>query len=139
MQELCFDFRFPASPLGVRYAMRTMMRQLRPSVVDTDRLSAIEIAVTEATNNVVEHGYVADDGAHVHLNVTVTRTRVAIEIIDCGAPYPGGTVPPLRQHDLTGDRMDLPEGGFGWMMIRELTRCLHYERQGDKNHLHLYF
>ena len=39
-----------------------------------------------------------------------------------------------------GDRLeDLPEGGFGWFLIRQLSETVTYLRQGDRNNLSLTF
>ena len=48
---------------------------------------------------------------------------------------PGGFLPEgrLPQTDLPGT--DLPEGGFGWHLIRSMTRDLQYRRRRGTNRL----
>ena len=46
-------------------------------------------------------------------------------------PSPGGE-PPAGQ---APDPDDLPEGGFGWHLIRSLSKDLEYHREGDRNFL----
>ena len=49
---------------------------------------------------------------------------------------PGAKCPRAWPHDLEAlGEQDLPEGGFGWFLIRELTHDLTYRRDGSRNHL----
>ena len=50
---------------------------------------------------------------------------------------PAGAPPDRAPHDLDVSRADLPEGGFGWRMIRDLTEELLYRRQDGRNILEL--
>ena len=45
---------------------------------------------------------------------------------------PGGDLPGARQATIV-DVADLPEGGFGWYLIRTLTQELTYLRDGERN------
>lgn len=57
-------------------------------------------------------------------------------LVDQGAPMPGGTLPEGSQAGRTGLALaDLPEGGFGWHLIRSLTRDLAYTRVAGTNRL----
>lgn len=138
------DISFAATELGVREAMQAVMAILRAQAdgdapVGGDLLNAMEIALTEALNNVTEHGY--GDGAVGAIELAIWRSAAGyrVRILDHGRPYPGGVIPSANHQDLDGAMQDLPEGGFGWMLIHELTQRLDYVRRGGKNHLHLWF
>jgi len=46
---------------------------------------------------------------------------------------PGGEVPAKPSHDLDAGLDQLPEGGFGWGLIREMTTMLLYKRSEEQN------
>lgn len=50
---------------------------------------------------------------------------------------PGGVLPLGASPALVaaGNMGDLPEGGFGWFLIRDLTQNLSYVRDGATNRL----
>ena len=57
--------------------------------------------------------------------------------MDAGAPMPNNTLPNRTDHDLAGPAADLPEGGFGWFLIRDLAQDVEYRRAGAQNVLNL--
>lgn len=100
-----------------------------------DARGTAELVLGEALNNIVEHAYTSNPGP---IEVCVTRTAgaLACSIIDRGAAMPGGSVPAgLLPIGLDGPIDDLPEGGFGWFLIRTLTSDLTYHRQNGSNRL----
>ncbi len=138
MKDPPISLSFPATGLDVRAAMRTIARHLRERGIDRDTLAKTEIAVTEALNNIVEHGY-ADTGAkEIFVRLWVEVSHLRFELTDSGAPFFGGVIPSPAAHDLGGPVGDLPEGGFGWRMIRRLASSIRYERRGGLNHLSLF-
>jgi serine/threonine-protein kinase RsbW len=138
MKDPPISLSFPATGLDVRAAMRTIVRHLRKRGIDRDTLATTEIAVTEALNNIVEHGY-ADTGAkEIFVRLWVDASHLRIELTDSGVPFFDGVVPSPAAHDLGGPVGDLPEGGFGWRMIRRLASSIRYEHRGGKNHLNLF-
>ncbi len=50
---------------------------------------------------------------------------------------PGGQLPLGMSQSLNVGLCDLPEGGFGWFLIKDLAKDLKYRRIGQENHLHL--
>lgn len=89
-----------------------------------------EIVLAEALNNIVEHAY-ADCSGDVCVDVTRCDGDILCQIRDHGRPMPGGTPP--NGDLLPFDSGDLPEGGFGWFLIRTLARDLSYHRDGAEN------
>jgi serine/threonine-protein kinase RsbW len=100
-----------------------------------DARGTAELVLGEALNNIVEHAYATTSGP-IEVCVTRTADALACRIADRGASMPGGT-PPAGQlpTGLDGPIDDLPEGGFGWFLIRTLTADLTYHRQDGRNHL----
>ena len=48
---------------------------------------------------------------------------------------PDGGPPKGHPAELGVDMQDLPEGGFGWFLIRTLTTDLRYRREAGRNRL----
>ena len=48
---------------------------------------------------------------------------------------PGESIPDPKEPDLDVSTADLPEGGFGWGLIRTLSSGLSYRRMSERNRL----
>lgn len=94
-----------------------------------------EQVLAEVLNNVVEHAQAGRPDGTVQLETTGTVDGLSCVVHDDGVPMPEEKLPAGEPAPI-GDRIEsLPEGGFGWFMIRTLTRDLSYERQGGWNRL----
>ncbi len=109
------------------------MERLKQAGVGGDDLATIELILAEALNNVVEHAY-ADAPGQVELSVERLQSGLSCRISDTGRPMPDGDAPdpPLP---VIAPPTDIPEGGFGWHIIRCLTTDLTYCRDGPRNTL----
>ena len=131
-----------ATELGTRAALSRIMLQLRSDLSDhlsPERCGMVEIALAEIINNIVEHAYSGRSDGEIRLAARVDGPVLRFDIADDGAPLPGGALPPGRPADLSVPRDSLPEGGFGWLLIRSLAREIRYDRHGDTNYLHVAF
>lgn len=99
----------------------------------------VEIALTEAVNNVVEHACAATQGADLSIMCALSGDNLSVRVRDPGVALPGETPPVVSAADLTGPMQDLPEGGFGWLLIGELAETVRYRRRGGYNLLDLTF
>jgi serine/threonine-protein kinase RsbW len=95
-----------------------------------DALIDLELAVVEAANNIVAHGY-ADAAGSIELRA-VRDTGLLIELIDVGSPIPASLLdnPPTVGPDA--------ERGRGLAIIRSCVDRLDYERDGETNRLRLF-
>lgn len=100
-----------------------------------DALGTVEIVLAEATNNIVEHAYANEEQGVITLSSQKQQTSVCFEIIDSGVMFPGGEIPPKNSQDIDGALNTLPEGGFGWGLIHDITTELSYLREGGRNYL----
>lgn len=119
-----------ATPLAVREALGQLfhhpaLQSFGPTTRDT-----AEIVLAEVLNNIVEHAY-GGHGGHITVQVEVLADRLLCQIHDGGRPMPGLELPQGQLRRLRDD--DLPEGGFGWHLIRSLARDLAYVRRQDLN------
>ncbi|SDI65581.1 ATP-binding protein [Aliiruegeria lutimaris] len=106
----------------------------RLGVAPSDR-DAIEVVLAECMNNVVEHAYCERPGSRFDLKLHLSADNLFCRVEDDGKPMPGLALPSGKSHNLSVDLSDLPEGGFGWFLIRELTCDLRYARERDRNNL----
>lgn len=125
------DLVLRAEPASVRAALQTITAV--PPVCDlpADHRATIELVLAEVLNNVAEHAYAKSSG-HVAVTVVLVPEGLACEVVDNGDGMPGGLLP---EGDLP--QGDLPEGGFGWHLIRALSRDISYRRQRGTNRLTL--
>jgi len=126
---------FPGDQESVRTALKQAMTQLQATEISTETHGVIEIVLAEVLNNVVEHAYADHGRGIIEVTVAPETDGLFFRICDDGRPMPGGEMPPGHAHDLDVERQDLPEGGFGWFLIRKLTSDLAYRRIGNRNEL----
>lgn len=101
-----------------------------------------EIVLGEALNNIVEHAFATGatpggKGNAIRVTLRHDQGTLTISIRDRGDAMPG-LAPPAGVLPPEGDcTEDLPEGGFGWFLIRQLTHDLRYHRHEGWNRLDL--
>jgi serine/threonine-protein kinase RsbW len=125
--------RFHSDPLAVREALQALFAARELDAVGSDDRGTAEIVLAEALNNVVEHAYARHRG-EIEVTVRVAAGSLLCTISDHGMAMPGEAAPAGR---LPGapDQDDLPEGGFGWHLIRALSCDLAYRRLDGRNEL----
>ncbi|WP_456387436.1 ATP-binding protein [Profundibacter sp.] len=121
---------------------------MRKTLVDTiaalrfldfssEEYGTIEMVLAEIMNNIVEHAYANDPDGMIELEILPANNGLKCILRDDGQPMPDGNVPMgcLPSQNVGPDFAvdDLPEGGFGWFLIRDLTRDLQYTRADGKN------
>ena len=131
-----FFIIFDADSHSVRGALRMCLDYLAPLELSQDRLATIEIVLAETLNNITEHAY-GDQGGPICMRARAAWGKLTVVIHDRGAPLPPGIV-------LAGgpDGIDpgaLPEGGFGWHLIRSLATEVSHNRMARWNELKVVF
>ncbi|WP_323767494.1 ATP-binding protein [Marinovum sp.] len=133
------SFRARTGGLAVRNLLARAMRALERWGYPPQGRGAVELVLAEVLNNVAEHGYDQRDGGPFQLELQLTDSTLTCIVTDHGRPFPGGDLPEGRPAHLAGPTEDLPEGGFGWHLIREMTADLRYHRKDNRNELTLLF
>ncbi|MGL5010623.1 MAG: ATP-binding protein [Paracoccaceae bacterium] len=131
---LIAQLSFPATFEAVREALSALMAgPVLADVAEGDR-GTTELVLAEAMNNIVEHAYAEAETGEITLMLWQAAGEVACRITDRGVAMPDETLPEgvLEDH---GAAEELPEGGFGWFLIRTLSRDLRYARHGTLNEL----
>lgn len=127
-----FSRRFAADPLNVREVLRAAIARFARRMTPDDA-GAVELALGEVLNNIVEHAYAGGSAGPVEIAIDFIGRALDCRIEDHGRPMP--------ELDLTNRRLpatdvpfgDLAEGGWGWILVRDLTEELAYRREGDRN------
>ena len=125
-------------PMAARDALEQVFDALVGLSLDVEERGTIELVLAEVLNNVVEHAYPEPDATgKIEVIADPKPTGLHFSVTDYGLPMPNGMAPLGSEPDLNVDVLDLPEGGFGWFLIRDLAKDVAYERCGDKNVLTL--
>lgn len=126
---------FLATPATVRDNLARLLGAPPLQDLTPDGRGSAELVLAEVLNNIAEHAYDAGPGP-VSVTLTDGAAGIACLIVDQGKAMPGGQLPKGVLPDATHAALeDLPEGGFGWHLIRTLTRDLAYQRTGGCNRL----
>lgn len=126
---------FQADPVSVRQALEGMLTCPPLSCLGGDVRGTAQLVLAEVLNNVAEHAY-GDAGGKVEIRLWLDPDALHCLIVDEGRAMPGGQLPEGRLPG--GPRValdDLPEGGFGWHLIRSLCAELSYVRVDGQNRL----
>ena len=131
---------FAADPMSVRRVLADVRQRFRDHVED-DALGRLELVLAEVMNNVAEHGaprpaqdlIARPPAPSIHLCIVRHSGGLSCAVTDDGVSLP---VSCLERRDLpNAPDGGLPEGGFGWFLIQDLTQALCYYREERRNFL----
>jgi len=139
---------FRADPATVRAAL-LFLRERFDGTAGEEVIAKLELALAEVLNNICEHGTRNEamrlggrpHAPLIHLCVARHVGGIACAVTDDGRPLPPSCLDPRGlPYSGPGPRdaeavVMLPEGGFGWFLIQELTASLSYFREGRRNFL----
>ncbi|CUK11602.1 Serine-protein kinase RsbW [Ruegeria denitrificans] len=135
----CLDLSFAATESEASAGIAQLSQRLSAQGLPTHKAGDVKIALAEAINNVIEHAYADITPAKVKVRCRLHQNWLEILISDTGNPLPGFRVPDGIPASLGSTIDELPEGGFGWFLIHELTSDIRYERSNGCNRLSLRF
>lgn len=121
----------PGDQIAVRNGLRALFDTILLRSLPEDGRSTAEIVLAEALNNIVEHAYSSHDG-EIEITLHLRQNELVCKISDTGLPMPDGKLPAGILAPLEPPA-DLPEGGFGWHLIRSLSKDLDYRRENGRN------
>ncbi|MDO5647455.1 ATP-binding protein [Paracoccus sp. (in: a-proteobacteria)] len=134
-----FHRSFAAHPSTVRDTLNQLRDRFRGQVSD-DTLGRLELVLAEVMNNIARHGGSVDGMfsdpdtvglAMIHLSIVCHPGGMACAITDDGKTLPQDCLLPRSLPGTTAT--GLPEGGFGWFLIQDLTQSLVYYREAQRN------
>ncbi|MCA8868664.1 MAG: ATP-binding protein [Rhodobacteraceae bacterium] len=128
---------FPATGVGVRRALEKLHRILDGFHLRSCNVEIAELVLAEVLNNIAKHAFAGGPSGIVRLTLCLQGRWLIFTVIDHGRPLPGQKLPRGAEPRIGPEREQLPEGGFGWFLIRHLSDNLCYRRQGNMNLLEL--
>lgn len=134
------ELRLKIAILSVQDEVTSVITQICTWLLDhgvpTEIAQELELVLAEALNNVVEHAYLYREDGEIEIAIKLTPEMMTAKIIDSGQKFDGP--PPLREVDVESMSLEeLPEGGFGWNLIRTLTDNVEFQRLDERNQLTL--
>ncbi|NTW87605.1 MAG: STAS domain-containing protein [Desulfobulbaceae bacterium] len=115
---------------AARRRLEEVGRAYYPGAAARELFGEVLLAVTEALNNVVEHGR----ASRMELTLTARPERLELVVASDGRPF--DPTADVAMPVLDGEA-ELPEGGFGRALILELMDEVRYEFKDGKNVLKL--
>ncbi len=100
---------------------------------DSRSAYACELAVGEACENIIKHGYQTEDGGDIRVSIASRPGELSVELIDSAPPFNPARVPDTREW--TPD--DPPVGGLGLLIIHRVMDQVQYLRRRKHNILRL--
>lgn len=133
-----FGFCVQSGQMAAREALSKFLDALTPLDLGVEELGTIELVLAEILNNIVEHAYPpsAPDGP-IDIHCAHGSDGLMVCIKDKGYAMPDGRLPLGELAPINVDLQDMPEGGFGWFLIKHLARDVTYQRIGNENHLNM--
>ncbi len=129
------EIQIRALPEEVRNCFEQIHRAFETAELPSDLRINTEVVLAEVLNNIAEHSYCDRPAGQIAMNLELSGDGVKFLIVDDGNVMPNLTPPDPELPKIDVEVSDLPEGGFGWYLIRTLTTDLEYARVGSHNHL----
>jgi len=109
---------------GIRQFIRNFCKTIPEPLLGDDRISLIELAVTEVATNIIRHAYSGQSDASVQVAARLFPEMLFIEFVDKGKGFSTETIP---QPEFDGSR----EGGFGLYIVSQIVDDVVYSRGKD--------
>lgn len=111
------------------------------SSLPRDQVNRLELAVVEAVNNSIEHAYGYVSGNTIEVEFSLSEDDISVTIHDTG-----NSMPPSAVSTITGGpksipsvegiiQSELPECGWGLLLIKSLTDDVSYATVNGRNSL----
>ncbi len=135
---VAFEVALEGTQDAVRDALGGFLAKLSPLHLTCEDIANVELVVAETLNNIVEHAFAGHpQPGFIRISCCHRQNALCLIITDLGNTMSGLAVPAAKHFDPETPVTDLPEGGFGWGLIRQLTDEITYKRSGLLNVLSL--
>ncbi len=121
--EITLRLELPRDEVSVPVVRRLLSRSLDTLGVEPDVTGDLQLALTEACTNVLEH---AADGDEYEIVIRVDDAACVLEVLDRGEGFDGNA---LGRADASSGA----EGGRGIQLMRGLMDDVEFLRQDDTN------
>lgn len=125
-----YDFDLASNPAELEGVQRQMQSMLQTSGVRLSIISALNVALGEWLENIIQYAY-ADGASHrISIQCRVGPADIALRISDDGRPFNPCDYPAL---DVAVASKQTARAGRGIHLIRHLMDHVNYQRQGANN------
>ncbi|MEO9576599.1 MAG: ATP-binding protein [Tateyamaria sp.] len=137
-QVPAINISIQSGEMAVREALAKLLDSLTPLSLDVEESGTVELVMAEALNNIVEHAYPQGDPCGpIDITCSHARDGLHMTVTDSGRAMPDGRTPLGAAVDTDVPFDDMPEGGFGWFLIKDLAKDVSYVRVACQNQLSL--
>jgi len=136
LKQQCIECELRSDSFSVRDTLADLRKTWTCWNIDDDTCDTAEMVVAEVLNNIVEHAYLERPGGRIILKNENQADGMFFAVRDNGRPMPELELPKGVLKDIPDTLDALPEGGFGWFLIRTRTKELTYHRLDNWNVLH---
>ncbi|MGA9533810.1 MAG: ATP-binding protein [Anaerolineales bacterium] len=127
-------FTVPARLQSIRHVADAVAVATAEAGFDDKTSYACQLAVSEACENIVIHGYGQSQGKSLDVDIATAPGALTVELTDSAPAFDPTLVevsPPLPPDDP-------PVGGLGLYIIRQVMDQVTYQRIAGHNHLRLF-
>lgn len=117
-------------------AVARVGRWLEQEHVESGCIGDVMLVLAEALNNVIEHAYGTETSGDIQIKGTLRSQTLSLQIVDKGRPFEGPPDEVILNTEVY-ELSEMPDGGFGWFLIKSLTEDIHFSHDGGKNKLTL--
>ena len=94
-----------------------------------EEVYAVQLAVDEATTNIIEHGYGQECPSRIDVTCEPTADGIKVIIYDDAAPFDPTSIP---DPEINVSLEDIKPRGLGIYFMRKMMDEVHYESSPDK-------
>ena len=123
----------PAHPRSLKKLRAFVKEGAQAAGLDRKATYAVQLAVDEASSNIIEHGYGGQSG-HITCEWRITEWGLEIVILDNGLPFDPTQAPPP---DLSSELESRQAGGLGIYLMRQMVDEVNYVQTPTGNRLTL--
>lgn len=124
---------FPGSFEQIEAICELVDRAARQAGFDDSTSYACQLAVGEACENIICHGYQGKEGGEIEVNVHAEPGELTIELQDSSPPFDPTSATDADCQTGIEDQI----GGLGIPIMHRVMDDIEYSRQGRKNRLTL--
>ncbi|MGE0669145.1 MAG: ATP-binding protein [Sphingomonadales bacterium] len=127
--RVLISVRVPAELEAVRLLGQELRKACEQAGMSEAAAFEIELAMVEAANNIVIHGYAGREGAEIGMDVRVEHGAMEVALTDTGSPIPAEAIAQ------TGAVGDDSEHGRGIAIILAFVDSMDYRSSDGFNRL----
>jgi serine/threonine-protein kinase RsbW len=111
-----------------------LVQLLRANGCAEERAQLLAVGTAELVNNIIEHAFAEEDGHDIIVEARVCDGELALRVTDHGRPVPADLIERIRAPRVDpACPAELPEGGMGLYIARQLFETLSWRNQGPCN------